>query len=59
VTAKAAKPGKPEKPGKAAKSCGTAAAATILSMINEPSQWYVNVHSSQFTGGAIRSQFSG
>jgi hypothetical protein len=59
VTAKAAKPGKPEKPGKAAKSCGTASAATILSMINEPSQWYVNVHSSQFTGGAIRSQFSG
>lgn len=59
VTQKASKPGKPEKPGKSVKICGTSTAANILSMINSPQLWYVNVHSSQFPGGAIRSQFSG
>jgi hypothetical protein len=59
VTAKPSKPGKPEKLGKAPKVCGTASAANILSMIDDPELWYVNVHSSEFPGGAIRSQFSG
>ena len=59
VTTKTPKPGKPAKPGKSAKLCGTASASQILSMINTPSQWYVNVHSTEFPGGAIRSQLSG
>jgi hypothetical protein len=59
VTAKPSKPGYPEKAGKSAKVCGTASSAQILSMINDPELWYVNVHSSQFPGGAIRRQFDG
>jgi hypothetical protein len=52
VTAK-----KPGKPGKSAKLCGTTSEANLVSMRDNPQLWYVNVHSSEFPGGAIRAQF--
>jgi CHRD domain-containing protein len=39
-----------------AKGCTTASKATVKSILNKPSAFYVNIHTQRFPAGAIRGQ---
>ena len=44
--------------GGSAKSCKTADAAVVKDMMANPANYYVNVHSKEFSNGAVRGQLA-
>ena len=48
----------PDSSGKSS-GCATASRAIVKAIINSPASYYVNVHTQEFPGGAIRGQLAG